>query len=424
MQKFLFVLMVILSGCKSYYLQREQVASEKANLYYAKKDYEKSYLYSKVAWQLNKSPKNLILLFQTADKLSKKKEALFYLKKLLEKDSTNTRFLNDYARLNKETGNLNQAKLYYQKLAQKAQSDKEYYLKQSSFIDSIKISKSKRLNIKALSLIQINTSFDESSPFLLKDTLFLSTNREGVMVKAGTYIDGSSPYKIITLPIDTNKFLSKGKIKDFTLPDLFKEYVNMNFISFTRNSDKFYFSATSHIKGSAEDSAYRIKMYVSDRDSNGSWKKPRTFIMNNKFYSYAHPFVEADDKMFFFSSDMAGGYGGTDIWVCINIDNKWTDPINLGPVVNTPGNEIMPFYHPDGSLYFSSDYHPGFGGFDFFKASETEGEWTQVVNMGVPYNSSADEAGIFINNRKNTIIFSSKRDGGKGGFDLYLVKKQ
>ena len=100
--------------------------------------------------------------------------------------------------------------------------------------------------------------------------------------------------------------------------------------------------------------------------------------------------------------------------------NKWSDPINLGPMVNTPGDEMFPFLHTDGVVYFSSNGHIGMGGMDIYKTSQDEnGAYTLPVNLKSPLNSSADDFGMIIEKEGERGYLTSNREGGKGGDDIY-----
>jgi len=102
-------------------------------------------------------------------------------------------------------------------------------------------------------------------------------------------------------------------------------------------------------------------------------------------------------------------------------NGKWSPPINLGDSINTPGNEMSPFLHPDGkTLYFSSDGHLGLGGSDLFIARRDDlGRWSKARNLGYPINSSADDINLFMSLDGQWAFLSSDRDGGEGGYDIY-----
>jgi peptidoglycan-associated lipoprotein len=139
--------------------------------------------------------------------------------------------------------------------------------------------------------------------------------------------------------------------------------------------------------------------------------------------SVGHPSISDDEMVLYFSANLPGGYGARDIWM-IKRDKKNGPfnpaPINLGPEVNTPGNEVFPYVRNNGKLYFSSDYHIGMGGLDIFEAAPNAktGKY-KVTNLKSPINSNADDFGIIFEGEAERGFFSSSRKGGKGGDDIY-----
>ncbi|TXC81640.1 OmpA family protein [Luteibaculum oceani] len=139
-------------------------------------------------------------------------------------------------------------------------------------------------------------------------------------------------------------------------------------------------------------------------------------------FTVGQPTVDKKEEVLVFSSDLEGGQGGNDLWMIV-YDKKakeWSEPKNLGPKINTPGEELFPFLHDDGSLYFSSDGHVGMGGLDIF-VSQSIGEfrWGDPENLKAPMNSSFDDYGIVFNKTKKEGFFSSNREGGRGKDDIY-----
>jgi peptidoglycan-associated lipoprotein len=125
-----------------------------------------------------------------------------------------------------------------------------------------------------------------------------------------------------------------------------------------------------------------------------------------------HPTISPDEKQIIFSADMEGGWGGNDLWMVTKVARgQWSKPANLGPNVNTPGDEMFPFLHNDGSLYFSSDRHAGMGGFDIFKSELDEnGLYTKKpINLKYPINSSADDFGWIVERNTEKGFFTSNR---------------
>ena len=132
--------------------------------------------------------------------------------------------------------------------------------------------------------------------------------------------------------------------------------------------------------------------------------------------------VSCDGTTLYFASNRPGGLGGTDIWTAQRLpDGRWGAPSNLGPNVNTPGDEEAPFITNDGdALYFSSTGHLGMGEQDIFQTRQTEpGRWSKPINLGPPVNSSYRELGLFLSADNKTGYFASDRAGGQGGMDIY-----
>ena len=162
-------------------------------------------------------------------------------------------------------------------------------------------------------------------------------------------------------------------------------------------------------------------IYVSKRKGK-LWGTPQLLqIKVDSTTSIGHPTLSEDETILIFSSDLSGGYGGKDLWISVKGKrNTWSDPVNLGPMVNTPGDEMFPFLHSDGTIYFSSNGHVGIGGLDIYKTSQDEnGAYTLPVNLKFPINSSADDFSMIIEKSGERGFLTSNRDGGKGGDDIY-----
>lgn len=151
------------------------------------------------------------------------------------------------------------------------------------------------------------------------------------------------------------------------------------------------------------------------------WSKGVIIPIAPDSVTVGHPAISADELTLYFVSDMSGGFGGKDIWKITraNKTQSWTKPVNLGSDINTVGDEMFPYIHKDGTLYFSSDGHPGMGGLDIFMATPTsDGKW-KIENMKSPINSSSDDFGIVFEGEKERGYLSSNRPGGKGSDDIY-----
>ena len=191
-----------------------------------------------------------------------------------------------------------------------------------------------------------------------------------------------------------------------------------NIIYFTRNNfDNKRFRVDS--KG-----VNLLKIFKSEKNSKGMWSLPVELPFNSDNYSCAHPALSPDGKKLYFSSDMPGTFGMSDLYfVDINWDGSYGIPVNLGTTINTTGRESYPFISGDNQLFFSSDGHLGLGGFDVFVTNLKEFDFNSpVVNIGDPVNSSFDDFSFIYNSADRTGFFASNRNNLSGFDDIYGFK--
>ena len=168
----------------------------------------------------------------------------------------------------------------------------------------------------------------------------------------------------------------------------------------------------------SETSSTSVEIHTSKR-SDASWSAPQKFeILNDTVTAVGHPAVSPDGRYLYFTSDMPGGYGGLDIWR-INLNERGGSLENLGPQINTEGDESFPYVRTDSTLYFSSNGHAGFGGLDIFKAKlNSTGDRWSVDNMGLPINSPGDDFGITFGPGESGFL-SSNRGDARGYDHIY-----
>ena len=165
-------------------------------------------------------------------------------------------------------------------------------------------------------------------------------------------------------------------------------------------------------------------LYRVTRDVPGEkWSVPQPLdeLVNSSAWD-SQPCLSLDGKELFFASRRNGN---SDLYHCRRDENgRWSEPQNLGPVINTEGKEMAPFIHPDGkTLYFSSDTHTGMGGYDLFVSRRNEaGEWSEPINLGFPINTPGDEINFIVAADGHTALISSIREGGCGGYDIYAFQ--
>jgi outer membrane protein OmpA-like peptidoglycan-associated protein len=165
-------------------------------------------------------------------------------------------------------------------------------------------------------------------------------------------------------------------------------------------------------------------MFKADVSEEGEWSNIEPMPFNDDNYSVGHPALSPDERTLYFTSDMPGSVGGTDIFkVSINGDGSYGSPVNLGSSVNTVGKEMFPYVSKEGNLYFSSDSRAeGMGGLDVYMISLSNMDMSPV-HLSSPINSSMDDFAFIIDDDKSVGYFSSNREGGYGDDDIYYFKQ-
>jgi len=186
-------------------------------------------------------------------------------------------------------------------------------------------------------------------------------------------------------------------------------------VVFTRNN---FVDGTRQIAGSGME----LTIWTAQVGNDGEWLNARAFPYNGAGYSTGQPSFSPDGGALYFASDRPDGFGGFDIYVSYWNGTDWGAPENLGPVVNSQGNEMTPFF--DGTmLFFSSDWHPGMGGLDIFRAEQNNGRWLRIYHLGNTANSPRDDYGFIYDSFRNIGYFTSNRLAGRGNEDIYRVTR-
>lgn len=264
-------------------------------------------------------------------------------------------------------------------------------------------------------LEMINTPASEYAPFHLNDELYFTSSRGNGKVYEATGTPFTNIYKVA----------SRGAIVDIAtlapLPEgINSENINDGCVTFTPDGKTMVFAKGNSGKrrGSSD-----VDLYMS-RFRNGKWSEPLPLNINDPEAWDSSPAFAPDGRTLYFASNRksrarnVAGYGGLDIYSAVmDSRGRFSRVRNLGPEINTPGNEMFPYVADDSKLYFASDGHPGFGGLDIFVVKRSGGK-TVVENLGEPVNSTGDDFGIFLF-RADRGFFTSNREGGKGDDDIY-----
>ena len=191
--------------------------------------------------------------------------------------------------------------------------------------------------------------------------------------------------------------------------------------TFVNNDARMYFTR-NNTNGANDKEVMALKIYSAERDG-AQWRNEQEFPFNGEDFSTCHPAVSPDGLRMYFASDRPGGFGGMDLYVAFRKEGKWANAVNLGPKVNTSGNEIFPFVDALERLYFSSNGHAGNGGLDVFTSQkgdlQNEESWRLPSALPAPINSPEDDFAYVALPDGQTGYLSSNRPGGQGGDDLY-----
>lgn len=215
-------------------------------------------------------------------------------------------------------------------------------------------------------------------------------------------------------------FSKKNEKGEWERPELVEGELNTEFdegiVAFSPDAQTMYLTKARRELNAPTS----VEIYTSTR-SDAKWSAPVKFeITADTLSTFGHPAVSPDGEYLYFVSDMPGGYGGKDIWR-ISLKERQGSLVNLGPDINTEGNDDFPYVRSDGSLYFSSDGHPGMGGLDIFRATAVgdpaDLRW-KVENMGFPINSAGDDFGITFGKGEDG-FFSSNRGDARGYDHIY-----
>jgi len=260
-----------------------------------------------------------------------------------------------------------------------------------------------------------NSPQGDFSPSFYKDKLLFSSGRP-IKSKKIYGPSGESYYDIYVARI--------GQGGDVVNPNVFDRMPNTKFHKATPHYaaelDKiFYILSNADGDKLSFDDDGKNSMAIGMVYENGFF----SFLLRDLSTSFYYPFYDDSSNRLYFAANFEDGYGGTDLYyVSTNNGQIMSEPVNLGPRINSPGNEIAPYIH-DNSLYFSSDIFYGLGGMDIYKANKRLDQTFSIpINLGSGINSDKDEFGFIIRGDENmgfSGYFSSNRVGGKGKDDIY-----
>jgi outer membrane protein OmpA-like peptidoglycan-associated protein len=330
-------------------------------------------------------------------------------------------YIYRYAQSLKSVGKDDKADVYLKEFVKSSQSDARAKLldKNKNYLDIIKANSGRY----EISNLDINSDLSDFGSTVWNSKLvFASSRKIGAKTKKISLWDNSPYNSLFCSVIDADSKLGEPEL--FIDKEIASQY-NESTPVFSNDGKTMYFTRNNVSKTKTDKKGKPViilKIYKSTLVSD-KWSKPVELPFNSNDYNVAHPALSKDGKYLFFASNMPGTLGQSDLFfVQIKTDGSYSDPKNLGPIINTEGKETFPFISQDNELYFSSDGHPGLGGLDVFVGSiMDDSNVVKVDNVGRPINSPQDDFAFFINAFSKKGYFTSNRTGGKGLDDIYAL---
>lgn len=251
--------------------------------------------------------------------------------------------------------------------------------------------------------------YSNISPVIIKDGIIFCSDRRYSGIKDRTSFDGRRLYNIYL----AEKKDTSGYRKPLVLKSERTNKFNNGPLCIAPDGKTVYFTSEVETGKVAESKNFRNHSGIFIADLRGTeLVSVRPFKYNSQSYDIGQPSISKDGKYIFFASDMPGSIGGSDLYYCELLNGEWSDPVTLGPKVNSVGAENYPFMHPSGKLYFTSDRAGGIGNLDVYYTSLIKGAWETPVLLPEPINSKSDDFAFVAQDDLQTGYFSSNRRNG------------
>lgn len=400
----LLILSVCLYGCQSGKLP---LSAENADLLYEKRHYyEAAAMYNKLVKKESDEKKRrdqTIKLANSYRQMNDYPMALAWYRKVVAENPDQPAYLYLYADLLMSNNNYEDALTNLKLYNKEVPGDKRSKDKIAICEDAIKIDMSgSRYIVKPVNLV--NSEYNDFCPSITADGLYFTSDRsestgDEKYPWLGTYYSD-----IFLAPIKDDGFDKPKPVEGSVNSDL-----NEGATSFNESGSVMIFTQCS---GQGFDSS--CALLVTTKDGN-QWKKPQALAFTvTTTEMYGQPALSKNAKQLIFVSNRPGGYGGHDLYVSVKNGGKWSTPKNMGPNINTAGDEMFPYLLEDNMLYFSSNGHAGFGALDIFLVEKRKNKWRKPRNLLPPMNSGGDDFGICFSREgaeANKGYFSSNRPG-------------
>jgi len=399
---FILTLIAFLASCSNGYIKSGDKEFENLSYSKAVNKYEKA---------LKGQPENTDLKLKLADshrRLNQSEKAEKYYRQVADSIELPTKEKLNFAQVLMKNNNYNDARPYLESYLEENPTDQlaRDLLASTNSVDELKEDTSAYI----LEEIPLDFTVSMFGPAIYKEGIVFAGETE---ITSAASTNPWTGYSFLDM-----FYVEKDQNGNWDIAENFSQQLNGRFhdgpATFNKDQTMIIYtrSAMRNEKRRLvnEENENQFYLYMSKLE-DGEWTDPEELPFNNQMYSVGHPTLTEDGKTLYFSSDMPGGYGESDIYKSTYDGTSWSEPINLGKTINTPGRDLFPYIHKDGNLYFASEGHQNLGGLDVFVASNRGGVWSAPINLAYPLNSSQDDFAIAINEDDTTGYVSSNRSG-------------
>jgi len=412
MRKTTLVIMVLFLACH-WSLNAQNAKLKKARYYMESLYYQGAIEIYQQILEKDEHPEAMTNLAIAYKKTNQYEAAIPWFAKAVELPDTRPEVFYYYGQALQHSGSCTEAKLIYQQFLKLRPYDlRRKYLESPCMEKDKLLGKGEFAQYKVENL-PINGPLDDLGPAFYQDGLVFGS------IKAP---EGRKKIAFFDL------YYADGNPKDpfvFETADPFSSALNSSLheaiVTFSQDEQKVYITRNrQEEQDPRRNPVIRLEILSAEKLGLDQWSEPEPLPFNDPSFSVAHPCLAPSGDRLFFSSDMPGGFGGKDIYLSFWDGSAWGNPINLGPGINTEGDELSPFFDKSGNLYFASDGHFGLGGQDVYQVKDKgDGQWSEVVNLGPPVNTKDDDFGFIIHADNKHGYFTSNRSGGVGADDIY-----
>jgi outer membrane protein OmpA-like peptidoglycan-associated protein/tetratricopeptide (TPR) repeat protein len=417
--------------------QAQSYKEHRGDVYFSRFNYNKAI--ERYQAVLEKEPDNEFVhkkLAQSYKYIAQYDKSVIYYTKIYNKGRMETQDLYDYQVVLKSVGEYDRAGKILMEYEQRTGS--QQFLLNDEFVKGLTMDEF----MFKVRLVENSSEQMDFAPSWFGDKLVFVSSRQGTDILHPEYErDGQAYLQLYVADPQKNGQLENIQLMAGSFNTRFHEGP----VSYCPADSTMYFTRNNYklFKQKSRDGQLKLNIYtaqfsyqqwkksvsdilngvgIKNSFKDEMWRRTKEFPHNSSEYSYGHPTVTPDGNRIYFVSDRPGGEGGTDIYYCERIGkNSWTHPVNIRDI-NSAGNEMFPYIHPTGVLFFASDGHPGLGGMDIFSSEPDGNKFKEPQNMGSPVNSKFDDFGLIADEETKIGYFSSNRHGGKGSDDLYYVE--